>query len=373
MLGAVIWIGPAAFATFSEVARRRLHGEPPASAQELLFYGGDWLVYALIAPVIFWIARKWPVIRPHLLQRSILHFAFAVLFCFVWAIVGKLLQLALAAIIQPSQLRERVNTLGDQLTQNVVVNVAEWILITLPFGVIVYVTVAGLAHAIRYFDEARDREVMNARLSEQLTAARFSTLQAQLNPHFLFNALNTLAVRARDGDGAGTAVLVEQLSDVLRRTLTRHRASEVKLREELELVRQYLAIEQSRFSDRLRPTISADNALLAAAVPGFAVQHLVENAIRHGIARRSGAGELIVNAKRVKNDLVVTVADDGPGIAADAPPQPGHGIASTRERLKMLYGDDASLTTERIAPTGTIATLRFPYREIVQGEEPVDE
>lgn len=373
MLGAAIWIGPAVFAMFSEIARRRLHGDPPANARELLFYGGDWLVYALIAPIIFWISRRWPVVRPHLVRRGLLHVSFAILFCFAWALIGKLLELALAAVFDPTRLAEGLNKAGDRLVQQVAVNVAEWILTTLPFGVIVYVTVAGLAHAIQYFDEARTREVLNARLSEQLTAARFSALQAQLNPHFLFNALNTLAVRARDGDGAGTAVLVEQLSDVLRRTLTRHRASEVALREELELVRQYLAIEQSRFSDRLRPALEVDDALLDAAVPSFALQHLVENAIRHGIARRSGAGMLNVQARRVANVLEVTVTDDGPGIQPNAEPLPGHGLSSTRERLNVLYNDSASLEVSRAESVGTIAVLRVPYCEMTSEAEMSDD
>lgn len=116
-----------------------------------------------------------------------------------------------------------------------------------------------------------------ARLSEQLSSARFAALQAQLNPHFLFNTLNTIAVLVRDNDRQGAVRIVEHLSEVLRRTLSRHRANEVTLGEELELVRQYVAIEQARFSDRLRPEFRIADGLLSAAVPSFALQHLVEN------------------------------------------------------------------------------------------------
>jgi LytS/YehU family sensor histidine kinase len=221
-----------------------------------------------------------------------------------------------------------------------------------------------MAHAVRYFTEAREREVEMARLSEQLAGARLSALQAQLNPHFLFNTLNTIAVRARDGDGAGTARMVEQLSDVLRRTLTRHRANEVALQEELDLIEQYLAIEQARFSDRLRPAFEIDPAARGAAVPGFAVQHLVENAIRHGIARKSGAGALKISAARVADTLELSVEDDGPGFGGEARVGPGHGIDNTRQRLRALHGARASLTFERPAGGGARATLRVPWREI---------
>lgn len=374
MLGASIWIGPAISAVFSEVARRRLHGDPPANARDLLFYGGDWLIYALYAPIIFWLAHKWPVARPHLTRRVALHLGFALLFCVAWALLGKILELGLFAIIDPQKLMDKVSTAGDTLLPSAAINVTEWILNTLPFGMVVYVTVSGLAHAIRYFDEARDREVHMARLSEQLTSARFSALQAQLNPHFLFNALNTLAVRARDGDGAGTAVLVEQLSDVLRRTLTRHRSSEVTLAEEMELVRQYLAIEQSRFSDRLRPILEVDDELLPAAVPSFALQHLVENAVRHGIARRTGAERVVVAARRDHDVLELSVTDDGPGIDSKEEPPAGHGIASTRERLDVLYGaGNASLELHRQTEGGTRALLRIPFRKLTVKTDAGDE
>src|SRR5439155_9943329 len=120
--------------------------------------------------------------------------------------------------------------------------------------------------------------------------ARLAALTAQLNPHFLFNSLNTITVLVRDGDTTAATRVIEQLSDVLRRTLSRTRANEVALQDEIDLVRQYLAVEQARFSDRLRPELDIDPSALVAAVPSFAVQHLVENAIRHGIARRTDAG-----------------------------------------------------------------------------------
>src|SRR5262249_33100998 len=155
-----------------------------------------------------------------------------------------------------------------------------------------------IEHAVRNFSEARERDVQVARLAEQLSSAQYSALQAQLNPHFLFNTLNTIAVRARDGDGPGTARMVEQLSEMLRRTLARDRATEVTIDEELDLVREYLAIEEARFPDRLRPSIDVEESALAAAVPSFALQHLVENAIRHGVSRRPGAGRIHLDVRR---------------------------------------------------------------------------
>jgi len=334
------------------VAQRRLEGARPASLPELLFASGDWLLYAFLTPAVFAIARRWPLSRPHLARRAVLHLFISLIFCAAWAGAGTVLRIALMpASLYYSPLKYFVS----------------WLFITFPFGVAVYLAVVGIEHAIRYFVEARDREIQLARLSEQLSSARFSALQAQLNPHFLFNTLNTIAVLVRDGERGAAARMVEQLSDMLRRTLTRHRTNEVTLGEELELVRQYLAIEQARFSDRLRPEIAIDDSVLLAAVPSFAVQHLVENAIRHGIAKRSEAGRLRLAALRDGDILEVTVSDDGPGIDAGSASVADHGIENTRARLRALYGDGASLVVASgrwANTTGTIATLRVPYREL---------
>ncbi len=310
--------------------------------------------------------------RPHLFRRALIHLIFSVLFCVAWATCGQILRLVLMLIFA----RDLV-TGGAEFWQQFAIQWLSWIFITLPFGVAVYLCVVGVEHAIRYFVEVREREVQLARLSEQLAGARFAALQAQVNPHFLFNTLNTIAVLVRDNDREGAVRIVEHLSELLRRTLTRHRANQVSLGEELELVRQYVAIEQARFSDRLRPEFLVPDSLLAAVVPSFALQHLVENAIRHGIARSVDAGSLTVSARRDGEVLEITVVDDGVGIDPDAPIPKGHGIDNTRERLRALYGENASLEIVRRPEGGTIAKLRVPFEpqkgEPQKGTEEDDE
>lgn len=365
MLVSAVWLAPAALATISAIAQRRLHGEPPASALDLLWAGGDWLIYAFLTPPIFAVSRRWPIARPHIPQRAVLHLAFALLFCMAWALTGKTLQLTLGLIFKPQEVRGFVAAAGDQFWQRLGTDVLSWIFTTLPFGVVVYLSIAGMAHAIRYFLEANEREVQMARLSEQLTGARLAALQAQLNPHFLFNSLNTIAVLVRDGDSTTATRVIEQLSEVLRSTLAHTQANEVSLDDELELVRQYLAVEQARFPDRLRPEFNIDPSTLSAAVPSFVLQHLVENALRHGIARRTDSGRVVVTARRDGDILDLSVEDDGAGLAANAEPQKGHGLENTRERLRTLYGDRASLSVTGVPAQGTVARLRIPYREML--------
>lgn len=350
MLVSAAWIVPAVLAVVNRLAQARIYGAPRPDLAELLFESGDWFLYAFLTPAVFLVSRRWPLARPHLARRVVLHLAMSLLFCAAWAGAGTVLR----AVLTP-----------DEIEGGPGVRFVSWLFITLPFGVAVYLAVVGIEHAIRYFVEARDRELQMARLAEQLTGARFAALQAQLNPHFLFNTLNTITVLVRDGDRAGATRMIEHLSDILRRTLSSRRANEVTLEEELELVRQYLAIEQMRFSDRLRPEFEIDPSVLAAAVPGFALQHLVENAIRHGIAKRSDAGLLRVAARREGDMLEISVTDDGVGISAEAANVKGHGIENTRERLRALHGERASLAITKRETGGTIATMRLPYRELV--------
>lgn len=346
VLVSAAWIVPALLGALDQLAQQRIWGQPH-DVRAVLFTAIDWLLYGAITPFVFVLASRFPLTRPRLGRNVLVHLVAALVFCAVWASGGTLLKV----VLQPKSLPMGVPRFW-----------VSWVFTTLPFGVAVYLAVVGVEHGVRYFVQARERDTQVARLSEQLTNARLSSLQAQLNPHFLFNSLNTVAVLVRDGARDEAARVVEQLSGVLRRTLSRSREQELPLADELALIRQYLAVEQARFSDRLRPEFDIAPDTESAAVPGFALQHLVENAIRHGIAQRTDAGRVAIATRRVGDALDLTVTDDGPGIPTNVE-QPGHGIANTRERLQALYGPRASLDVTRIAG-GTVARMRIPYRRL---------
>jgi LytS/YehU family sensor histidine kinase len=187
----------------------------------------------------------------------------------------------------------------------------------------------------------------------------------QLQPHFLLNSLNAVTVIVRDRDTATATRMLEQLGDMLRRVTRPGRPQEVPLAEELAFVRQYLGIETVRFSDRLRPIFAVEPEVERAAVPEFLLQPLVENALRHGLARREGATLLRIEARREDDQLVLSVIDDGPG-----PIQPGEGVGlgATRERLATLYGDRARLELTTTAEGGARVAVRLPWRNL----EPAD-
>jgi len=351
MAASAAWVVVAALSITNRAVQMRVAGHALPRARDLVFDHGQGLVFAVMTGPVFAASRRWPFSGPRAGRRAVLHLGLAAA---VWAGIAFLYQGVLARWVHGWE--------QPELARDVLM----WAANTFPIGLAVYVAGVGMEHAVRYFTTARERELEMARLSKQLSDARLSALEARVNPHFLFNTLNTIGVFVREGDRQGAARMVEHLSELLRRTLERHGSGEVRVEDELELARQYLAIEEARFSDRLRVSWEIDDGALGAAVPSFAVQHLVENAIRHGVARRPEAGQVTVSARRVGGTLEARVTDDGPGIAVEPPA--GGGIENTRERLRSLYGEEASLTVVQGEGGGTVATLRIPYRELSDAE-----
>jgi sensor histidine kinase YesM len=229
---------------------------------------------------------------------------------------------------------------------------------------IVYGAVVAGLMAARARMRARAHERRAAMLALQLSRARLETLQSRLQPHFLFNALHTVSMLARAGDTERIVDVTARLGGVLRVMLDDDDEAETTLRDELELVDRYLAIELIRFGDRLDVVVETDPGALDGLVPRFILQPLVENAMRHGIAPRTERGCIRIRTRRVDETLVVSVTDDGPGAEPTAPHEsngrPGLGLRITRERLTGMYGNAASLdvaTTSR----GTVAEVTVPW------------
>jgi sensor histidine kinase YesM len=182
----------------------------------------------------------------------------------------------------------------------------------------------------------------------------------QLNPHFLFNTLHAVStLMGRDVPTART--VLADLSDLLRLSLDHTGENEVPLEDELALLQHYLRIERTRFRDRLCVEEEIAPETRGALVPSLLLQPLVENAIKHGVAPRSEGGHIAVSARREGGDLVIAVADDGPGLAAGDPTSKGVGVRNTRERLAKLYGPDHAFTLENRPGGGLVAEVRLPF------------
>ena len=199
-----------------------------------------------------------------------------------------------------------------------------------------------------------------------VSQAELRALQSQIHPHFLFNALNALyGVIPKEAAGARDTVL--NLADLLRYFLQSERTY-IPLEEELRIVRAYLEVESLRLGDRLRTSFDIDAAVVQSPIPMLSLQPLVENAVRHGVARKADGGEVRVAAKIDGDAIQVSVSDTGMGFddsKVPARPGPGVGLENVRRRLKLCYGEDARLDIETGEP-GTVVRFRVPVSERVE-------
>jgi sensor histidine kinase YesM len=213
-------------------------------------------------------------------------------------------------------------------------------------------------HALAFYRESRDRQLRAARLETLLNQAQLEALRSQLNPHFLFNSLHSIAELVHLDPKLAEQSIV-RLGELLRRVLETSKSAELALGEELDFIRGYVEIEQMRLGARLSVTWDVDPAALSARVPSLILQPLVENAIQHGIAPVTAPGMLTIRAQRRDGFVEIEVGDDGPGLAQSAGErQQGIGIANTRARLRALYGDRHGFELRQ--RDGFVVSLRIP-------------
>ena len=243
--------------------------------------------------------------------------------------------------------------------------------VLLPLDFITYCGFFATSFAIDYYFKFRQRaeEVQHLqleaiRLRAELTQSQLATLRGQLHPHFLFNAFNAVStlVRARKNEAA--VDMIAQLSTLLRQTMDSIDQQEQTLGQELGFITSYLEVERVRFSDKLRTQLDVPSEIQSCAVPNLLLQPLVENAIKHGVSRRTSPGCVRVTGSRQGDRLLLEVSDDGPGLAEAGPGRPGGiGLRNTRSRLQHAYGDDFRLEISRRAEGGTSVRLDLPWRE----------
>ncbi|HEX5076152.1 MAG TPA: histidine kinase [Gemmatimonadaceae bacterium] len=226
-----------------------------------------------------------------------------------------------------------------------------------------YASFVALITLYRYYRVARQREVRTAQLERGLAQAELRNLRLQLQPHFLFNALNTISSTMYD-DPKSADRLIGQLSQLLRLSLRTSHAQEVPLREELEVLSCYLGLMTARFGSRLRVNVATAPDVSDALVPSLLLQPLVENAIRHGNASHATGGAIEIRVDRAGASLHLSVTDDGPGAPADTDIfAAGIGLSATRDRLRLLYGNRHEFSAGNRGP-GFAVDITLPYRRV---------
>jgi two-component system, LytTR family, sensor kinase len=216
----------------------------------------------------------------------------------------------------------------------------------------------GVVHAVEYRRSLRAGQLRASQLESHLAKARLEILRNELQPHFLFNALHSISTLMHRNVEAADEMLA-QLADLLRLSLERKNVQEAPLREELAVLAPYLNILRIRFGDRLSIGVDVDPALLDVTVPLFLLQPLVENAIRHGIERRAGAGRIEIRARSAGDAIEIRVADDGAGLVSNGFRE-GIGLSNIRLRLEQIYGDRASISLQGSPESGTEVLVRVP-------------
>lgn len=334
----------------------RVSGSPATILTVLRRQVPWWLLWIVFAPAVLGLARHYRFDGPRWPRSAGVH-----------AMLGVLISLSHSTLY----------ALTSHIFTGAVVATSPWAQARLVLGrylftdLMTYIAAVGVYWSYEYFMHFRSSalaaarsEAQAARLQLRLADARIHALRMELNPHFLFNALNSVAglVRKREHDGA--IDMLARLGELLRTTLNRDMPPEVTLAEELALLRRFLDIELVRFGDRLRVVWEVEAGAYDAFVPPLILQPLVENALRHGIAKRSGAGLLHVSARQVGLQLELAVRDTGEGIV----PRPvraerqGIGLSNTRSRLEELYGAEASSVELTDAPGGGArARILLPF------------
>ena len=226
--------------------------------------------------------------------------------------------------------------------------------------VVIYLCLLGLCLAADFYRKYRERQLVTSQLEAQLARARLHALRMQLNPHFLFNALNSIAMLARGNENAAAVRMTAGLADLLRYVLEGAPTDEVTLEQEINFLKQYLDIEKIRFRDRVDVIIDVAEEAKPALIPNLLLQPLVENAVQHGVAKRVSRGSITIAARRLGDRLVVQITDDGTGLPGPSG-RTGVGITNTRERLAQMYGSQQSLELRNGDSAGVVVTLTLPF------------
>jgi two-component system, LytTR family, sensor kinase len=348
---AAIWLAGGLFDATQTVgimhAEGKHHSWLPLFAIELV----SWLPWALITPLIIHLARRYPLlggVGPRNLRVHLPFFATISAVSEAWSAL-------LQVLFNPWGNRHWPTFIDTWST-------------TLLYQVLLFLIIYSLILTVTYVVDTRDsmaRQVTEAaRLNEELSKAQLAALRRQMEPHFMYNTLNSIAGLVRDERKDAAVSMIVGLSEFLRRASADSHRSQVTLLEEVEYLQRYLEIQKSRFGERLQVSVDIPTELLQARVPNLLLQPLVENAIKHGITKRISGGAVRVAGACHSGNLCLSVYNDGPGLPPGWEASPtGVGIGNLRTRLQILHGKGSGLQLRCADPGGVEAIVTLPFTE----------
>jgi two-component system LytT family sensor kinase len=333
-------------------------------------------LWALLTPLVFWLAQRFSVDKSTAPRRILVLLVFGIL---IAAFVDQINFF----LVRLFEARPEGHGIGDGRfagrggrarggggQQGAALNFLRGPMILNHFVLYTGVLAAGIARDYFLRFRARERETLRlqsetAQLQSQLAQARLAALNAQLNPHFLFNTLHAVSSLV-ERDPRGVRRMIARLSELLRYTLNGGGENEVPLEQEISFLERYLDIMRIRFQGQLEVVVHVAGSAAGALVPNLILQPLVENAVKHGVDKVAERGRIEIDARREDARLVLSVSDNGPGVAglqqSPADAEGGVGLENIRQRLDQLYGDAQSLTLREREGGGTVATIVMPFR-----------
>jgi two-component system LytT family sensor kinase len=347
---AAIWTGIGLIDASETVFPMRAQGMHHAWARLFVTLVLSWLPWALATPLVMGLGRRFPPFRASVLQALPVHLGAV-------AVIG-LISSAWSALLE---------VLLNPWAQSEPGSFSDLWFFKFLYGLLTSMIVYGFLIAITFVLDSRERiarqRAQTAQLNEQLSRAQLDALRRQMEPHFMFNTLNAIAGLVRDNRNDAAVTMIVGLGEFLRHAAEDSNRPQVALAEEVEYLQRYLDIQKVRFAERLQVSVDVPAELLPAQVPSLILQPLVENAIKHGIARRAAGGAIRVAGWRANDRLSLSVYNDGPCLPADwEAARAGVGLSNLRTRLQILYGSRFELSLRNQDTSGVRALVSLPLR-----------
>lgn len=290
-----------------------------------------WLIWGMFCPFVIVLAKRYPKSFISWLAKVKFHVPIGILISLLHLVLFSYVRYVIEVVLE----EEYIWTFSKNFMRG---------LYDFQVPLMMYCSIVGITYAVSYYQQFRDEVLKTAEIQQKLAQAELLVLKKQLHPHFLFNTLNAIsALMHKDIEAADK--MIARLSNLLRATLESTGIQEVTLKQEMEILKLYLEIEQIRFQDRLEVAIQIDPEIYDKKVPNLILQPIVENAIRYGVAKFNKQGKITVAANRVNGNIELKVSDNGEGMSStqEGDIKEGIGLTNTRMRLQQLYGEQGKL------------------------------
>jgi signal transduction histidine kinase len=344
------WTAGAAFEATQSIFMQHALGRYGGEALLFLTELAGWLPWVLATPFVIRLARRHPLLPAPTARGVMAH-------------LGALLAITLVAEAWSAGLHMLFNPWAHRQAPTFWDTLSATLIFHGLICLFAYVLILAITYLVDSRDKVARKVTETARLNEELSKAQLAALLRQMEPHFMFNTLNSIAGLVRDDRKTAAVNMIVGLSEILRRA-SQNQRPETTLAEEVEYLQRYVDIQKVRFDNRLGYRLDIPESLMGARVPSLLLQPLVENAIKHGIAQRVAGGEVRVAAARMGTTLSLSVYNDGPPFPADwQSNSSGVGLANLRTRLRIMHGDAADLLVRPVDGGGVEVVVTLPLAE----------